>query len=169
MGGGSAVGGATASAGIEMGGQVKKIGFRKSWKSRLYALGLIRFGRIALGHFFAPRATVEYPEEQLLSPPRYRGLPRLLRDEMGRVKCTACHLCAAACPSACIHIEGTAAPWKDREKYPEHFEIDLARCISCEYCADACPEEAIVMSDRRVVVASRREDLVFDKERLLDI
>lgn len=152
----------------KMSGQIKKVGYRHHWKSRSYIAALLGASKIALAYVFGPKPTVEYPDEHLLSPPRYRGNPRLLRDEQGRVKCTACHLCATACPAACIHITAAAAPWEDRERYPERFEIDLGRCIFCGYCADACPEEALALSDRRVVVAQKRQDLIFDKERLLD-
>ena len=151
-----------------MAAQSKKVGRPSRWMGRFYSAALLRWSKIALAYLFSPKSTVEYPEEHLLSPPRFRGNPRLLRDDKGRVKCTACQLCATACPAACIHMEAAAAPWEDRERYPERFEIDLGRCIFCGYCADACPEEALALSDRRVVVAQRRQDLIFDKERLLD-
>lgn len=151
-----------------MGGQIKKLAYRRVWKQRSYFTALLSSAKIALNRLLAPRTTVEYPEEHLLSPPRYRGNPRLLRDAQGRVKCTACHLCATACPAACIHLEAADAPWRDREKYPRRFEIDLGRCIFCGYCVDACPQEAIATSDRRVVAAEKRDDLVFDLDRLLN-
>ena len=67
--------------------------------------------------------TVQYPEEQHVPSPNYRGVHRLNKDEQGRVKCVACMLCATACPAHCIDIVGATAPetWPDREKYPREL------------------------------------------------
>ena len=48
--------------------------------------------------------TVQYPDEPVTMQPRYRGQHLLHVDELGREKCVACFLCAAACPSDCIYI-----------------------------------------------------------------
>ncbi|MCX7805416.1 MAG: NADH-quinone oxidoreductase subunit I [Planctomycetota bacterium] len=115
--------------------------------------------------------TVQYPEESL--PPRkgYRGEHYLKRDAKGRVKCVACFMCAAACPARCITIEAGAAPpeWKDREKYPVRFEIDLLRCIYCGMCEEACPVDAIALSGTFPQVASSRAEKIYDRDRLLAI
>ena len=73
--------------------------------------------------------TMQYPEEQHVPSPNYRGVHRLNKDEQGRVKCVACMLCATACPAHCIDIVGATAPdsWPDREKYPDSFVIDELR------------------------------------------
>jgi len=123
--------------------------------------------RVTFRNFWSRKHTVQYPEEQRQVASRYQGVPRLLRDEDGRNKCVACHLCSTACPAACIRIEAAEAPWGDGERHPARFEIDALRCIFCGYCVAACPEAAIAMSGRRVLVAAAREELVFDEERLL--
>jgi len=53
------------------------------------------------------------------------------------------------------------------EKYPKVYKIDLLRCIFCGYCVEACPVEAIEMSDKYELASYKREDFIFDKERLL--
>lgn len=46
--------------------------------------------------------TVSYPEEQREFSKIYRGLHVLKRDDEGRERCTACGLCAVACPAEAI-------------------------------------------------------------------
>mgnify|MGYP001302937466 FL=1 len=122
--------------------------------------------------------TMCYPEERRedlpveeggLYKPYYRGVHRLNRDEDGRVKCVACFMCATACPARCIHIEGDAAPWDDREKYPIKFDLDELRCIYCGMCEEACPVDAIELTPVYNIVGLTRQEMIFDKEKLLAV
>lgn len=138
-----------------------------SLTERLYLPAVVKGLGLTLRHLFGKKVTVEYPEEKWEPGPRYRGLHKLTKDDTGRVKCVACYMCATACPSRCIAIEAAPAPWPDREKYPERFEIDLLRCIFCGYCVEACPEDAIVMTGHYEMASGSREDFIYTKERLL--
>ena len=122
--------------------------------------------------------TMQYPEQRREDFPvleggmdkqRYRGTHRLNRDEQGRVKCVACYMCATACPAHCIHIVGDQAPWTDREKYPIKFDIDELRCIYCGMCEEACPVDAIELTYEYDLVGLTRQELIFDKEKLLTL
>jgi NADH-quinone oxidoreductase subunit I len=115
--------------------------------------------------------TVQYPEEQHIPSPNYRGVHRLNKDEQGRVKCVACMLCATACPAHCIDIVGATAPedWPDREKYCESFVIDELRCIYCGMCEEACPVEAIELTGFYDLTGLSREQMIFDKTKLLSV
>jgi NADH-quinone oxidoreductase subunit I len=122
-------------------------------------------------HLLSPKQTVEFPEErhQTPDPILYRGVHRLNRDEQGRVKCVACFLCATACPAHCIDIVAAESPWPDREKYPASFTIDELRCIFCGMCEEACPVDAIELTSLFDLSGKSREEMVFDKEKLLSI
>lgn len=124
-----------------------------------------------LGHIFKKKVTEQYPEQEPQLPPNYRGVHRLNRDEAGRVKCVACYMCATACPAHCIDIVAAPAPrdWKDREKYPETFVIDELRCIYCGMCEEACPVDAIELTTLYDLTGLSREEMVFDKEKLLSV
>ena len=119
----------------------------------------------------APSRTQQYPEQKPILPQHYRGVHRLNRDEKGRVKCVACMLCATACPAHCIDIVGATAPpsWPDREKYPQSFSIDELRCIFCGMCEEACPVDAIELTSLYNLTGRSREEMVFDKEKLLSV
>jgi NADH-quinone oxidoreductase subunit I len=119
-----------------------------------------------------------YPEERREDRPveeggihkgNFRGVHRLNRDEDGRVKCVACFMCATACPANCIHIEGSASPWDDREKYPAKFDLDELRCIYCGMCEEACPVDAIELTYTYDIVGLTRQEMIFDKEKLLSV
>jgi|tagenome__1003787_1003787.scaffolds.fasta_scaffold20929680_3 NADH-quinone oxidoreductase subunit I len=128
--------------------------------------------KTTLGHItqYKP-VTQQYPEQKPDLPQHYRGVHRLNRDEQGRVKCVACMLCATACPANCIAIEAAAAPpdWPDRDKYPSAFVLDELRCIYCGMCEEACPVDAIELTHIYDMTSETREEMVFDREKLLSI
>jgi NADH-quinone oxidoreductase subunit I len=122
-------------------------------------------------HLLGPKMTVEAPEQRHETPDPlgYRGVHRLNRDTEGRVKCVACFLCATACPAHCIDIVAEESPWPDREKYPQSFTIDELRCIFCGMCEEACPVDAIELTSLYDLSGKSREEMLFDKEKLLSI
>ena len=120
-------------------------------------------------HIFTPTVTQQFPEERPNLPPNYRGVHRLNRDEDGRVKCVACYMCSTACPAHCIDIVAAPSPWPDREKYPETFVIDELRCIYCGMCEQACPCDAIELTSLFDLTGASREEMMFDKEKLLSV
>jgi NADH-quinone oxidoreductase subunit I len=119
--------------------------------------------------FGAGTITQQYPEVEPKLPPNYRGVHRLNRDEQGRAKCVACYMCSTACPAHCIDIVAAPSPWPDREKYPETFVIDELRCIYCGMCEQACPVDAIELTTIYDLTGMSREDMMFDKEKLLAV
>ena len=125
---------------------------RRSFWDQIYILAIVRGMGVTLGHFFGaitnPKEnifTLQYPEETVTYPERFRGLHRLMVREDGQVRCVACMCCSTICPANCIHI--TAAEHDDPsiEKYPAVFVIDHLRCIVCGLCVEACPCDAIRM------------------------
>lgn len=145
------------------------------WTGRMYLTPIIDGLTITLGHFFKAAKgdtfTVQFPEERpkFGNPLIYRGVHRLNKDDEGRVKCVACFMCATACPAHCIDIVGTQAPWEDREKYPQSFVIDELRCIFCGMCEEACPVDAIELTSMFDLTGASREEMIFDKEKLLSV
>lgn len=127
-------------------------------------------GRTSRAIQYPEQRREQYPIEQGgLNAGNFRGVHRLNRDEAGRVKCVACMMCPTICPARCIHIEAAESPWDDREKYPRKFEIDELRCIFCGMCEEACPVDAIELTTEYDVVGLSRAEMVFDKEKLLNV
>lgn len=138
---------------------------------RLYLPAVMQGIQTTLKHLFMPKVTQQFPEVRPQMPPNYRGVHRLNRDDKGRVKCVACYMCSTACPARCIDIVAAPAPaeWTDREKYPEMFVIDELRCIFCGMCEQACPCDAIELTSLFDLTGLSREEMMFDKEKLLSV
>ena len=148
-----------------------KIGFAEALYLPAIAQGLAT----TVKHMFTGKPmTRQYPEVEPEIPPNYRGVHRLNRDDKGRVKCVACFLCQTACPANCITIEATGTSkddpqWNDRDKYPASFVIDELRCIYCGMCEEACPVDAIELTSIYDLTGLTREEMIFDKEKLLSV
>jgi NADH-quinone oxidoreductase subunit I len=136
---------------------------------KLYLPAIFAGLQTTVKHLFMTKVTVQFPEERPKLPPNYRGVHRLNRDEQGRVKCVACYMCSTACPAHCIDIVAAPSPWADREKYPETFVIDELRCIYCGMCEQACPCDAIELTSLFDLTGLSREEMMFDKEKLLSV
>ena len=115
---------------------------------------------------FRPKFTRQYPEERWIPPASFRGRPVLVQEDDGSERCVACALCSRVCPSLAIQVQAGETE-REKERYPEKFEINMVRCIFCGFCEEVCPEEAIVMSDEFELVFESQEDAVFGKDRLL--
>ena len=128
----------------------------------LHLFGLARDRRAAV--------TVQYPEERKVYPEGYRGAHRLTLKPDRSVRCTACFLCATACPAKCIHIEAGEHPDAQTEKYPVRYEIDTLQCIYCGMCVEACPCDAIRMDTfvHPRIWGYQREDFVETKAVLME-
>jgi NADH-quinone oxidoreductase subunit I len=103
----------------------------------LHGLGLAKGSQAAV--------TVQYPEERAPYPDTFRGRHRLTLNREDTANCTACFLCATACPAECIYIEAGEDPQNPIEKFALRYEIDTLRCIYCGFCVEACPCDAIRM------------------------
>lgn len=114
--------------------------------------------------------TVQYPDERAPYPDTYRGRHRLTLKDDSSVQCTACYLCATACPAECIYIEAGEYPDKSVEKFPIRYEIDTLRCIYCGFCVEACPCDAIRMDSGTHPgnLGTSRKDFVETKEVLME-
>ncbi|MGD0398546.1 MAG: NADH-quinone oxidoreductase subunit I [Syntrophobacteraceae bacterium] len=117
-----------------------------------------------LGNFFRKPVTVQYPDEKTQRSARWRGLHRLNVDEKGDLKCVACGLCAAICPSQAIAM----VPYEEEGKtrYPIKFVVDELRCVFCGFCQEACPKGAISLTEVYDYVDFSPKDFLFDIEKL---
>jgi NADH-quinone oxidoreductase subunit I len=119
----------------------------------------------ALREMFRRKATVNYPFEKNPLSPRFRGEHALRRYPSGEERCIACKLCEAICPAQAITIE--AEPREDGARRTTRYDIDMVKCIYCGFCQEACPVDAIVEGPNFEFATETREELFYDKERLL--
>lgn len=126
------------------------------------------FGAVGLSlkYMLKPKATVNYPFERNPQSPRFRGEHALRRYANGEERCIACKLCEAICPAQAITIE--AEPREDGSRRTTRYDIDMVKCIYCGLCQEACPVDAIVEGPNSEFATETREELLYDKDRLLD-
>lgn len=115
-----------------------------------------------------PAITVQYPDERLDLPVGYRGIPVLLSDAEGNLKCVSCELCARACPVECIEIQSHREEGK-KIKVLDVYNLDATWCMYCGLCVEACPFDALAMSDQYELADYDLKNLVFDRDRLAEI
>ena len=120
---------------------------------------------LGMRYFLKPKATLNYPHEKGPLSPRFRGEHAQRRYPNGEERCIACKLCEAICPAVCITIE--AEPREDGSRRTTRYDIDMVKCIYCGLCQEACPVDAIVEGPNFEYATETREELYFDKERLL--
>ena len=121
---------------------------------------------LTLKYFFKKKVTINYPHEKGRLSPRFRGEHALRRYDNGDERCIACKLCEAICPAQAITIEADIR--EDGTRRTTRYDIDMTKCIYCGYCQEACPLEAIVEGPNFEYATETREELLYDKEKLLD-
>ncbi|OSX59463.1 hypothetical protein POSPLADRAFT_1071110 [Postia placenta MAD-698-R-SB12] len=120
---------------------------------------------IVLEQFFRPPYTIMYPFEKGPLSPRFRGEHALRRYPSGEERCIACKLCEAICPAQAITIESEAR--MDGSRRTTRYDIDMTKCIYCGFCQEACPVDAIVETQNQEFSTETREELLYNKEKLL--
>jgi len=120
---------------------------------------------LTLKYFFKPKTTINYPYERGPISPRFKGEHALRRYPNGEERCIACKLCEAVCPAQAITIE--AEPRIDGSRRTTRYDIDMTKCIYCGMCEEACPVDAIVEGPNLEFAAETREELLYDKQKLL--
>lgn len=145
-----------------------------TFAERIYLPAIVGGMGTTLKHFFSKKVTIRYPEEKRYLGPVFRGLHILKRDEEGAERCTACGLCAVACPAEAISMvaderkKGEEHLYRE-EKYASVYEVNMLRCIFCGLCEEACPKQAIYLQhDKMVPVFEDRSQVIYGKDKLVE-
>ena len=131
----------------------------------LFLMDFVKATLLATKYMFKHKATINYPFEKGPLSPRFRGEHALRRYPNGEERCIACKLCEAVCPAQAITIE--AEPRDDGSRRTTRYDIDMTKCIFCGFCQEACPVDAIVEGPNFEYSTETREELFYNKEKLL--
>ncbi len=139
---------------------------------RMYLPSIFKGMLITFSHIFKKKPTINYPKKTRPFSPVFRGLHVLNRDAEGRENCTACGLCAVACPAEAITMEAAERKVGEQnlyreEKYAAKYEINMLRCIFCGLCEEACPKDAIYLSETFAPAQQNRSAFIYKKEEML--
>jgi len=121
---------------------------------------------LTLKYMFKPKVTLNYPHQKNPISPRFRGQHALRRYDNGEERCISCKLCEAICPARAITIQG-APRGDDESRRTVQYDIDMVKCIYCGLCQEACPVDAIVEGPNFEYATLTRQELLYDKEKLL--
>ena len=121
---------------------------------------------IAIKEIFKKKKTINYPFEKGSISPRFRGEHALRRYPNGEERCIACKLCEAICPAQAITIENEERP--DGSRKTTRYDIVMLKCIYCGLCEESCPVDAIVQGPNFEFAKETREELYYNKEKLLE-
>ncbi len=127
---------------------------------------LVKGFALTFKYIFKPKVTLNYPFEKGPLSPRFRGEHALRRYPNGEERCIACKLCEAICPAQAITIEATVRD--DGSRRTTRYDIDMIKCIYCGLCQEACPVDAIVEGPNFEYATETREELYYNKQKLLD-
>ncbi|MEW6675784.1 MAG: NADH-quinone oxidoreductase subunit NuoI [Nitrospirota bacterium] len=138
----------------------------KELAKKIFFVEIVKGLALTLSRLFSHAVTIQYPKEKRPISPGFRGLHAFVRNpETGKYKCVGCGLCAAYCPSQCIHIYTSEG--EEGTKIVERYEIEILRCIYCGFCVEACPYGAIALTEHYEYSDYSRDALYMTMDKLL--